>query len=222
MKARTIKNLRLNIEEAEKGRTWLLLPEGYRQPPAGMKYPLPTLRADLQRLMTITIKSDKRDTGSTYIRRAIKEHHRRSTGRWKDEDLRMEGREHRLARQEERYGQRLKDLGKRATAATNRVVDEARLAAASLKTLFELGKKGLEGQMQAHLKGNEWQGEKISAAAFRGCFGLVRQTVKDIGLPASPEDDLTDTVMDEVAASIEETRGTISLAPGADDDGASH
>ena len=46
-------------------------------------------------------------------------------------------------------------------------------AIANLNDLFALGRRGIDGQMQAHLAGETWMGEEINARAFRELFRMV-------------------------------------------------
>jgi len=70
----TIKSLRLDLESARAGKTWKLLPEGFRDHSCGTTYPLPSRRVELQKLASIFLphNSNKPDCGCVYIRRAIK------------------------------------------------------------------------------------------------------------------------------------------------------
>ena len=68
---RTIASLRLDLEEAQKGRTWLLLPQGFRDQQFGKTYPLPSRRLELQKLVAIYIPKNKKDSGCLYLRRAL-------------------------------------------------------------------------------------------------------------------------------------------------------
>ena len=65
-------DLRLDLDSAIAGKTWLLLPEGFRDEASGDSYPLPRRTEDLQRLAVIPFPPRKKDAGCHYIRRAIK------------------------------------------------------------------------------------------------------------------------------------------------------
>ena len=67
----SIASLRLNMKAAQDGKTWLLLPEGFRDQEHGQNYPLPGQFLELQRLSIIYIAPNKKDSGSIYLRRAV-------------------------------------------------------------------------------------------------------------------------------------------------------
>lgn len=214
---RRIKNLRLNLEAAKAGKFWLLLPEGFRSTPWGTIYPLPARREELLKLATITIPPRKKDVGCIYIRRAIKE--------WGKRDSTRNAALNRAAKHEltiRAFRDNLqRDTGKMRKKCWDSVADvqtAAAKACASLTDLFALAKKGIEGQMKAHLAGKEWQGEVINARAFRECFRMVTQTVKGLGLPSNERSKAKEAVMEEVGEALKATQDALNLAPGAKDD----
>lgn len=193
------------------GKTWMLLPEGFRAAEFAKRYPLPTNLDELQRITAIPI-STKKDCGSAYVRRAIRTFRQRARGISKlpADSVRFG---QRLESIRQNYHQSLRDMKKEAQAAMDEVKQKAQEAVASLTDLFALGRKGIEGQMQSHLEHREWQGEIISAAAFRDCFRMVTQAVKGLGLPSEQRVEATQAIMDEVAAAVEGTRSAVALAP---------
>jgi hypothetical protein len=100
-----------------------------------------------------------------------------------------------------------------ARAELDKVKQAAAESIASLTDLFSLGRKGISAQMQAHLQGSEWQGEKIDARAFRECFRMVSQAVKGLGLPNDQRTVATQAILDEVAAALDGTRDAASNDP---------
>lgn len=217
--ARTIKGLRLDLDAARQGKTWLLLPEGFRHQDAGLTYPLPTKENDIREIGSLYITPHKRDAGCKYIRRAIIECRAINKARRRGglpPVLDIGHREDQIKRRHREFDIRISELKKKARDAVKEVREEAQKASASLNELFTLGKKGLEGQMKAHLEGKEWQGEKINAVAFRGCFRLVSQAVKGLGLPSDDRDVATETIMEEVAEALKDTQETVEMAPAGD------
>jgi hypothetical protein len=209
----TIDSLRLNIEEAEKGRTWLLLPPNFRFREAGHTYPLPSRRTDLQRITLIPIPSagDHEDAGTLYIRRAIR--------RWKAKKSRaIESTLQDCEARALKYNKTMEQLERQAERVVEHVREEAVLVVANLKDLFELGRQGLHGQMRAHLDGHMWRGEVIKAKDFRDCFRMVAQAVKGLGLPSDQRESATEAVMDQVAQALKDTQETLAMAPGAESD----
>lgn len=225
----TIKSLRLNLEAAYEGKTWLLLPEGFREQECGTSYPLPSRRSELQKLAGIAIPhySWKRDCGCLYVRRAI--------ARFKQQQekvcsatLDVGQRRDQVAKAHYGYTQRMRTLRQEAKKAVDEVREEAAKAVASLSDLFSLGRRGLDGQMRAHLEGEDWphakdctpkkcskdcRAEPINARAFRECFRMVCTAVKGLGLPSDQKKSANDAVMEEIAASLKSTQEVLALAP---------
>ena len=210
--ARTIESLKLDTKAAQEGKTWLLLPEGYRAQEFGQTYPLPSRTTDLQVLSTLYVPKAKIDSGCLYIRRAIeklKEQGKRKQSALLDMTARVEQTKH----THENYLQRVKQLRQEMIQVVDGVRAEAAKAVANLNDLFSLGREGIEGQMKAHLAGHEWKGEAITASAFRDCFRMVTQAVKGLGLPSGQRESAEKAIIEELAASLEATKDAISLAP---------
>lgn len=217
----TIANLRLNIEEAEAGRSWNLLPEGFRTVNAAKAYPLPTGAGQLQRLVNVPFDPGKTDSGVIYLGRAAR--------RWRalrqrkistviDTDRSLQ--EVQVTHAE--LKNTIKGLEDEARAAVNQVKVEADRQIANLTDLFSLGRKGIEGQMRAHLDGKTWKEETISARDFRECFRMVSQAVKGLGLPSEQRDKAREAVMEEAAAAAQSTFEALALAPGGKDPEVEH
>ncbi len=212
----SIESLRLDMASAEQGKTWLLLPHGFRDRECAITYPLPTQRPDLQRISIIPLKRSAWDCGSVYIRRAMREFKRRPNTynrAAKATDAHVE----RLETMHREYQSRLDNLRTESRKAVDEVKEEAKQAIASLMDLFALGRKGIAGQMQAHLDGKEWQGEKIDAGAFRQCFRMVTQAVDGLGLPTEQRASASNAIMQQVAESIQSTQDTVSVVQNTDE-----
>jgi hypothetical protein len=186
-----------------------LLPEGFRDQESGNTYPLPSLRTDIQKLVVIPIPPGQKNSGVLYVKRAIAAFKEKQARR-QSAILDVNRRQEQIVHAQENYTQLMKELRAEARAAVETVRAEAAQAAASLKDLFALGRKGLDGQMKAHLAGTEWQGEKIDARAFRECFRMVSQTVKALGIPSDQKESAEKAIMEEAARAIESTRATLS------------
>ena len=212
-----IADLRLDLDAANAGKTWLLLPEGFRDQECGLLYPLPSGRNELQKLAAIPIPLAKQDCGVIYLRRALKAFNGRQAKRQSATlDIAYKGRQ---AENVVRKVQVLaKELRAEARAAVEEVKQEAQKAVANLNDLFALGREGIDGQMKAHLAGENWHDEKVDAAAFRECFRMVTQAVKGLGLPSGQRDKAREAVMEEIAKSLEDTREAVALAPGGDEE----
>ena len=222
---RTIRSLGLDLEAAEKGRTWELLPKGFRDQSHGSTYPLPTRRLELQKLAALYIPPNKRDAGCLYIRRA--------TEKWKQLQQRAQSALLNMGRKESaieqsfrNYNRVIRKFQKEAREAVDKVREEAQQAIASLNDLFALARRGLDGQMRAHLAGDKWphaddcrpdacsdkcKGEVITAAAFRQCFSMVTRAVKGLGLPSDQRAKADEAIMEELAASMRDTQETVAL-----------
>ncbi len=217
----SLKNLNLDLNAAKEGKTWLLLPEGYRDSEYGLTYPLPSNRRDLQILSSIVIPEHKGDSGCKYLRRAVEE--------WKRQQrkqlsalLDVDHRNHQIHQAQYQYTAKLKKLTAEARKAANEVREEAKRQVASLSTLFDLTKKGLEGMIQAYLDNKEWHGEKVRNSEFLAAGRIVTQTSKAFGLPPKASDNMTQALMDEYAASVKGTKEVVALAPSDDPDEVEH
>ncbi len=215
----TIKSLRLDTKSADAGKTWLLLPEGYRAQECGATYPLPARRRELHKLIGIYFPPNekKRDAGCIYLRRAHKKYktlRQRSVSAVKD----AEQRQWQVTKATEHFKEKMKALRSDAKMAIEEVREEAAKQIANLGDLFALGRQGLDGQMKAHLNNEEWQGEKIDAGAFRSCFRMVTQAVKGLGLPSDQRKPASDAVMQELADAIRSTQETLALAQATETD----
>ena len=113
---------------------------------------------------------------------------------------------------------RMKAAQVEAALAVEDVRQRAVEAIAGLDELFALGRRGLDGQMRAHLDNQQWQGEFITAQAFRQCFRMVSMAVKGLGLPSEQRQVATKAVMDQVAESIKATQDAITSGPGDEDE----
>jgi hypothetical protein len=210
----TIKSLGLDLAAAENGKTWKLLPEGWRAMECGQTYPLPGRRHELQKIATIYVPPHhkKRDSGCAYIRRAMKawtERQKNYTSAVHDVGMRA----NQIKRSQHNYTLALKKCRQDARDIVDEVREEAVKAVATLNDLFALSRKGLEGQMKAHLDGKEWQGERITSAAFRQCSKIVLQGVKGLGLPSDQRKPASDAVMEELAAALQATQEAVGMAP---------
>ncbi len=211
----TIASLRLDIEAAREGRTWLLLPEGFRARENGATYPLPSRYQELQTLTAVYIPPRKNDSGCEYLRRVMKKY-RTKQGVKNSALLDAGRREESIRNSQHNYRSKARECMVEARAEVARVKEEADKAIASLTDLFNLGRAGLKGQMQAYLDGNEVLGEKIDAKAFRECFRMVTQAVKGLGLPSDQREKASQAILEEAAAALKATRDAVSLAPGGD------
>lgn len=214
----TIQSLRLDVAAAREGKTWLLLPEGHRYQDAGLNYPLPTRRDELQILASIycPTKNQKNDAGCIYLRRAM-DKLKRKEQIIQSAHLDVKARHERVKCEQSVFKKSLRDMKEEAEKALEEVKQKAEVAIASMHELFELGRKGIEAQMKAHIDNGLVHGEKIDAKAFRECFKMVSATVKGLGLPTDQKKPAADAVNREVAASLKATQEALSLAPGKED-----
>lgn len=216
-KPRSIKSLRLDIKKATEGHIAALLPAGFRSQECGKTYPLPTTMADLQKLSAILVSPNKKDAGSIYIRRAMKE--------WKTMNATsqsaiydLSSRKEMIRRESEDFEAQMKNYQESAKRSLEGVQKEVDQASANLQDLFAMGRKGLKDQMEAHLAGKEWQGEKITAKAFRECYSMVSGTVKALGIPSDQKNAAQKAIFEEIAEAIKKSREVLNLGPGNDSD----
>jgi hypothetical protein len=203
------------------GKTWLLLPDGFRDQDSGRSYPLPSIRGELLKLIPIVVPPGKTDSGCLYLQRVMEEFKKRQ-GRKQSAALDLARAETKVAAMKTNTFRRLTKMEAQAREALESVKQQAQEAIASLNDLFSLGRRGIEGQMRSHLGGNEWQGEKISARDFRECFRMVTQAVKGLGLPSEQRAEAEDAIIDQVAESIKAIQDASSLDPSTADEETEH
>ena len=192
-------DLGLNILEAEKGCTWKLLPP--EADPA--TYPMPTRDAEIFRVCSVSYPHGKRDSGVRYIircRRAWKDRQRRKASLRKyDPDATAELKIANMHAAQKRA----KDASSLAKAEIRKAVDGVKTVAAeataSLATLYDLMRKGLEKQMKAYVAGKSLNDEQVTHSEFQGACRNVHQTMSRFGLP-----DDQDAASEEVRKAIED------------------
>lgn len=181
-----------------------------------MTYPLPTTRAELAKLVEIPTPPFKRDAGCVYLHRASQKWLRKPIRRIDPLEADEQRRVHNAYDATKKFKERMQRVEADVRLSAAQVHNAAASAVASLTTLFELGRKVIDGQLQAHLNGEEWKGERISASAARDCFRMVTQAVKGFGLKTDQAPAAQDVIMREAAEAIKATQDAIALAPGID------
>lgn len=214
---RTIKSLRLDIQSAREGKTWLLLPEGYRQAPAGKDYPLPSFMSDIQTLAQIPIPKLKRDQGVVYLRRINKEFTKRLAHR-QSALLGIARKETQVNRQAKKFQQKVRHFGIEMKKTLNGLKEEAEKAKVTLNEVLDLAKVTVKGQLEAHLAKQKWQGEEITAAAARDLAKIAINAVKGLGVPSEARDQATEAMFEEFAEALKDSQEVISMAPGGDEE----
>lgn len=211
---RTIVSLNLGFDDAMNGKVWALLPQGFRYTDAAENYPIPNKFSDLMKLAAIPLHSNLRSPGAVYLKRCRKACTEMAKRR-QNAVLDMSNRRANAKTAYDNYRHDMLELRAKMQAEKNKVRQTAEECIASLNDLFKLGRRGLDGMMRAHLENGEWQGEKVNGAAFRDCFKMVSAAVK--GLGAATGDQKTsarEAVLEEVAASLEDTKAALEMAPG--------
>ena len=209
----TIESLGLNVEAAEAGKTWLLLPERFRYDSFGPIYPLVGKPQELRRLACIPVPPGKTDGGAVYLRRCFNAWRKKAA--LKGSLLNDLGRTGDKLRQD--TAKLEKQMQKMVQEAQNAVDDVRQQAAASVATLtdlFSLSRKGLKQQMDAYMANQPLNGEEITHAAFRDCVKIVTQAVKGLGLPDGERKNASEAVVEQMAEALraaEETRETLNL-----------
>ena len=199
------------------GRTWELLPEGYRTPVHAETYLLPSTRHEMSLLMAIPIPDGRFDPGIKYLQR-VRKSFREKALRHQSGLLDVGRRADQAEQATQDFMRTVESMKEEAHRAVAGVREEAARAVASLSDLFRLGREGLEGQMKAHLAGEPWKGEQIDAEAFRSCFRMVSQTVKGMGLPSEQTEKAKEAIIEEAAEALRLTREAIAMAPGPTDE----
>jgi hypothetical protein len=120
----TIRNLNLNIESAMAGKTWTLLPEGYRDQSDGKRYPLPSRRRELQIIAAIPIPPRKLDCGCLYVMRAIRKW-REHAGKEQSVLIDVARRGEQIKKKHEKYNVSVDNLRNEARREVDKVREEA-------------------------------------------------------------------------------------------------
>ncbi len=215
----TIKSLRLDLQAAEDGKTWKILPVGFRAKECGTTYPLPSNPKELQRMTTLFIQPTTahrryEDSGVTYLKRAV--------DRWKECQLNRrsalldaESNRNKIRLEKDNFHSAVKIQKQNIRDAVKEVRAVAQESIASLHSLFNLSRKVIEGQLEAHLAGEKWQSEKISAQAGRQLATIVMGGVKAFGLQTDQKESAKEAIaLEEAAANIKASRETVKLGPG--------
>ena len=222
--AYTIKGLRLDMKAAEDGKTWLLLPEGFRDKKCGAIYPLPSKPKELQRLTTVFIPVNSpgsrlhEDSGITYLKRASDAWRKRLSNR-RSALLDADANREKIKQEQVNFHDAVKVQKKNLRDAVKDVRVEAKKSIASLHSLFNLSRKVIEGQLKAHLAGKTWKDEKITATAGRQLATIVMGGVKSFGLQTDQKDSAKEAIaLEEAAANIKASRETVELGPATNDE----
>jgi len=200
-KCYTIDNLRLDPQKAIDGKTWLLLPDGFRDAASGKHYPMPTQLGELRIIASIPIKMAKKDSGTAYIRRCETEWKRRQSRRTSA-----------VLDTEQKLEQFINNAKSEVKNAVDEVREEAQRASASMTDLFSLGRRGIKEQMEAYLADVELHGEKINHAGFRQAFQMAAQVVKSLGLPDVEKKNAREAILEQAAEAIRGTQEAASLS----------
>lgn len=211
----TIASLHLNLDAASRGKTWELLPPGFRDAEAATRYPLPSSFEDIHQIAIIPLRRNARDGGTVYMRRIAEEYKRRIANR----QTALLDIGHDKVRLERQFKRHKRVVDQSINEVRNVVADfkmEADKAIATLNDLLVIGRKGMEGQMIAHIKGEKWQNETIDSAAFRNCFRLITQAVKSLHVPAGTEEaQAREAIVAQAAEALRATQDAVELADAA-------
>ena len=210
-KCYTIDNLRLDPQKAIDGKTWLLLPDGFRDAASGKHYLMPTQLGELRIIASIPIKMAKKDSGTAYIRRCETEWKRRQSRRT-SAVLDTEHKQDQIAQTHKKLEQFINNAKSEVKNAVDEVREEAQRASASMTDLFSLGRRGIKEQMEAYLADVELHGEKINHAGFRQAFQMAAQVVKSLGLPDVEKKNAREAILEQAAEAIRGTQEAASLS----------
>lgn len=220
----TCESLRLDLQVAMSGETWKILPLGFRGQDAAKTYPLPTKRGELQKIVAVPLPKGRRDNGCIYITRAI-DALRKSLSRRQAAVYDVSKLSDQVQAKSAAMTQAIQKARATIQVEVNRVRDEAQESVSGLRSLFAMGREGMERMMRAHLNNepvnadeNGEGGEMIDAKAFRECFRMVYQAVHGLGIPTGQEKSAKGAILQEAAEAIRDTQDALSLAPGSPED----
>ena len=192
------------MDEAQKGRPWLLMPPNVD----ARKYPLPSSVDELLRVGLLPAKHGGDNAGSVYIRRCQRAYKAKVRNRIAPnlltEAARDKARKATFAHKEDLKAQKAEAEalmeGLRTTVAT---------ATASLTSLYDLVKKGDEMILKGFVSNSEVNGQKVDIASFQRTSAGVKAHVAKIGMPTDDESKAEDAIFADYEAAIEATRAGI-------------
>ena len=178
----TIESLRLNVEEAEGGRTWLLLPPDVRMDKhRAPVYPILTMVGELTRVADIKLPMNSRNAGADYIRRCRRAKLKRAV------NTRLADIEVGKAEVAE-FSQQTAHAAAQAQRAMEAEVERVRLQAAktlvSMADLNGLAKGAATDILLAFREGKTLNGEPVSVDQAIAAFGRVFSQVGKLGAGA--------------------------------------
>ena len=168
----TIESLRLDMEQAENGRPWFILPPDVRGiDRCGDTYPLPKELADLKRVAEVKIPGNKqRDMGCRYIYRARRAVKNRLTS------ISLAGAVGKLQEADEI----VKDFRHKALKARSEMQEALKgvreAARETLVTMQDLGAEFKAGMMEiakAYRSGGQLNGKEVTTSQFIDAAGKV-------------------------------------------------
>ena len=196
----TIQSLRLNVEEAEGGRTWLLLPPDVRRDKyKARSVPVLTQIGELARVADIKLAPRVSNAGAQYIRKCRAAKKRRAV------NTRLADIEVGRAECEEMSAQTA-TVAAKAQAAMEAEVERVRLQAAktlvSMADLNGLAKGAATDILLAFREGRTVNGEPITVDQAISAFGRVFSQVGKLGagaLDGAGKEQAEDEIMREFA-----------------------
>lgn len=203
----TIASLRLDIEAAEAGRFWELLPFDIRRTDeATAAYPLPADIKEVHRISLVqTGRSVKSNSSGLYILRARKAYASRrknlASGTFRIEQQ-VEAARAAHYRLKKTFDEQRRDINAEIDAVR---VDIAKKTA-SISTLYDLMKQGSEMILKGFVEGAEVHGDKVSIADFQRTAGLIASHTQKIGLPSTDAKPAEEAIFAEAQAAIEAIR----------------
>ena len=211
---RSIATLNLNLQAAEEGRVFDLLPEGYKF--QGDIYPLPQDMGEVARLSALKLKrgvAGKTSQGArAYIKRC-RDAYGNYLGKKRSGGSAVGGRKYELIA---KAADDAKLEIEKANAEVAAKLSEFRLAAqeatASLTSLYALAKTGLERVLTGYVKDEPVNGEPITAQMAVNAAGKVLQQVAKLGAGLDPED--KEQAEEEVFKEYEATRVRLGRSSG--------
>lgn len=204
----TIKSLRLDIDTAEAGRHWLLLPTDIRDKDgAWKKYPVPAAMNEVSRVAAIHLRHNAASQSAHYIRKCRKSLLNRSN-RYKVVEI--EGRVADI----DHFAHRAKNITTEARRQVKEGLAEFRAeASAALVSMNELaGKVKLAERMilDAFIKGEELNGQLVTVREVADVCGKVQSHIARLGAGAIDDTGASQAEADVFEEYAESTRKQVA------------
>lgn len=193
----TISSLGLNIEAAEKGDLWQLLPLIWRSVDEARRYPIPDNLSELNRLSLLNVPQSAKSAPRAYIKRCRAEYQVRCSKR---DPARLQIK----AQAADSVLQVIRGVEKEVKEAGKSVREEVIKASATLTDLYGLIRAGSMMILDGFVHGKPVNGQPVNAGQFTNLTGKVLGHIAKLG--GVSDDDKAEAESAVFEAAVQATR----------------